>query len=152
MPVVTRKSDLIFAPFDPASLVADPARARGRVIIAQGIVTNAADDSQGSLYLLARLPSDCILLPATFFQVEDMGFATLRVGIDGDPDALISVLKSSGDLAYPLVDGDAKHAKPLWEQLGMAADPRAPIEIWQIAVANATGAGSTKFAFHYTFR
>lgn len=151
MAVVHNKSDLF--PDKIAEIpTPDPARARGRPIITQFTATNAADDSSGSSYLLAQLPSDCILLPTTWFKVDETGFAAIRVGTKSDVDALVAVLKSAGTYVEPIARGDAKHGMPLWEALGMEADPGGFIDIYQHAIAGATGAGTTKGAFHYCYR
>ena len=151
MPVVKKKSDLFMDKI--AEIPApDPARARGRLIVAAFTVANAADDLDGSSYLLASLPSDCILDSRTFFKVDDTGFAAIRIGTLSDPEALVAQLKSAEAVARPIADGDANHGLPLWEVLGLSADPGGVIDIYQHAIANATGAGTLKGAFHYCYR
>lgn len=150
-PVVDLKSDLF--PDKIAEIPApDPARARGRPIVAAFSVANAADDSDGSKYLLAELPSDCILDSRTFFKVDDTGFAAIRIGTASDAEALVAQLKSAEAIARPVEDGDANHGLPLWEVLGLAADPGGFIGIYQHAIANATGAGTLKGEIHYRYR
>ncbi len=39
----------------------DPLKTKGRLMVATGTVTNAADDSNLSKYRLIELPSDCYL-------------------------------------------------------------------------------------------
>lgn len=151
MPVVQRKSDL-FADKIAEIPAPDPARARGRPIVAAFTATNAADDSLGSTYLLASLPSDCILDSRTWFKVDDTGFAAIRIGTLGDPEALVNVAKSAGAMVEPVARGGADHAKPLWEVLGLAADPGGFIDIYQHGIANATDAGTLQGEFHYRYR
>jgi hypothetical protein len=145
MPVVNKKSDLFGAD-------ADPAKARGRPITTTFTVANAADDSSLSTFLLARLPSEAILDSRTAFQVQNWGFATVNIGTLTDIDALGTVAKSAGNVYSPVAFGDARHGLPLWEALGLAANPGGEIEIYAHASANATGAGSMKGEFHYRFR
>jgi hypothetical protein len=151
MPIVKRKSDLF--PDKIAEIPApDPAQARGRPIVAAFTSTNAADDLLGSTYLLASLPSDCILDSRTFFKVDDTGFAAIRIGTLADPEALVNVAKSAGAMVEPITRGGAAHAKPLWDVLGLDADPGGFIDIYQHGIANATGAGTLKGEFHYRYR
>ena len=145
MPVVKVKSDLTTGETDPA-------RARGRPIVAAGTVINGASDSANSSYHLANLPSCAILDARTAFQVQNWGFATVSIGTASDIDALVSVLKSAGNVVSPVVQFDAKHGLPLWQVLGLAADPGGDIGIYAHGPANATGAGSMKYEFHYRFR
>lgn len=151
MPVVKKMSDL-FADKIAEIPAPDPARARGRPIVTAFTVTNAADDSLGSVYLLAALPSDCILDARTFFKVDNTGFAAIRIGTLTDPEALVAVLKSAGTFVDPVTRGGAMHGKPLWEVLGLDADPGGFIEIFQHAIANATGAGTLVGEIHYRYR
>ena len=145
MAVVSKKSDLTTGEIDPA-------RARGAVIAAAFTATNAADDSSGSTFHLANLPSCAILDARTGFQVQNWGFATVSIGTLTDVDALVQVLKSAGNVVAPVVQFDAKHGLPLWQALGLAADPGGNIAIYAHAIAAATGAGSMKGEFHYRFR
>lgn len=151
MTVVEKKSDL-FADKIAEIPAPDPARARGRPIVAAFTSTNAADDSNGSSYLLASLPSDCILDSRTFFKVDDTGFAAIRIGTLSDKEALVNQAKAAEAIARPIADGDANHGLPLWEVLGLASDPGGFIDIYQHAIANATGAGTLKGEFHYRYR
>lgn len=153
MPIVSKKSSLVKDYFDPTSVEPDPVLARGRPIVSAGSVTNAADDSSGSMYHLIDLPSDCVLDSATGFQVENWGFAAIRIGTKTDVDALAAVLKSAGNVVSPIVKyAAASHAKPLWQVLGLAENPGGTIGLYAHAIANATGAGSMAFEVHYRYR
>lgn len=152
MPIVNTKSDLI-ADYLAGQPAAEPELARGRPIVATGTVANAADDLNGSKYHLADLPADCLLDPRTAFDVENWGFAAIRIGTETDVDALSAVLKSAGNTVSPVAFGDANHGKRLWEVLGLAEAPaNGMIGIYAHAIADATGAGSMPFAIHYIFR
>ena len=152
MPIVRGKSNLVGDYMLDATVPPDPAVARGRLIVATGIVLNAADDSNGSSYHLADLPSDCLLDDSTAFDVQNWGFAAIRIGTRDDVDALVAVLKSAGNTVTPKVFGDANHGKMLWEQLGLAADPGGMIGIYAHAIADATGAGNMPFRLAYLYR
>lgn len=149
MAIIEGKSDLIHDYLDPSSVPPDPVQARGRLIVATGTVTNEATDSNTSMYHLVDLPSDCILQPGTFFDVENDGFAQIVIGTKTDTDALVDQTKATENIITPIANGDANHGKRLWEVLGLAADPGGNISLWKHAEANATGAGSMLFAIHY---
>ena len=150
MAVVTGKSDLIHDPMISGSVPADPQRARGRIIVAMGTLANLATDSNGSKYHLADLPAEAILLPQSFFDVENDGFAQIVIGTETDTDALVDQTKATENTVTPIAQGDANHGKPLWELLGLAEPPKSGmIGIWKHAEADAAGAGNMPFAFYY---
>lgn len=144
MPVVNGKSDLFAGDVDPA-------RARGRPITVQFTVTNAADDSSGSTYLLCRLPSYAILTASTTFKADTWGFATTSIGTLTDVDALFQALKNAAHAPITR-NGTGQHGVPLWQLLGLASDPGGEIALYAHAIANATGAGSMRGEIHYLFR
>ncbi len=151
MSIVKGFSDLIVSGFDVVE--PDPARARGRLVIATGRVDNAAGDLDGSSYHLVDIPADAIFDAHTAFQVQNTGFAAIRIGTEDDIDALVSVAKSAGNVVSPVAQFDAKHGKPAWQALGLEARPASGwISLYQHAIANATGAGHMLFEIHYRFR
>lgn len=153
MPVVLNKSTLFKPDSDPLGPEVKPELARGRPIVATGSIVNASNDSQNSKYLLAELPSGCILGSHTYFKVDTWGYADIRIGTFTDPAALSSVLRSAGAIHSPVAQGDARHGQPLWQALGLAADPGGVIQLYLHGnVAAPTGAGSSKFEIHYRYR
>lgn len=148
MPIVKKFSTLVPRASGGAGYP-DPHAVAGTIRVATGTVANASDDSNGSSYLLCDLPSNCYLHPDTFFDVENWGFAAIRIGTKTDVDALVAVLKSAGNRVDPVAKGDANHGKPLWETLGLAADPGGFIGLYAHAIADATGAGAMPFQIHY---
>lgn len=152
MAVVSVKSNLVT---DTVNNIpnADPEYVRGRPVIATGTVANAATDSSGSKYHLIDIPAHALLDSRTAFDVENWGFATVSIGTETDVDALTSVLKSAGNTVSPVAFGDANHGKPIWEILGLAAEPASGIvSLYAHAIADATGAGSMPFEIHYRTR
>lgn len=149
MAVVEVKSDLIHDYLDSASVPPDPVQARGRLIVATGTVANASDDDTLSMYHLVDLPSDCILQPGTFFDVQADGFAQIVIGTKTDTDALIDQTRATENIITPIANGDANHGMRLWQVLGLAEDPGGMISLWKHAEAGATAAGSMPFAIHY---
>jgi len=149
MAVVNTNSSLIHDPFVSGSTPPDPQAARGRLILATGTVTNAATDSNTSKYHLADIPSIALLHEDTFFDVAGDGFAQIVIGTETDPAALVYQTKVTENIVTPIAVGDANHGKPLWEVLGLAADPGGNIGIWKHAQADAAGAGSMPFRIAY---
>lgn len=153
MAVVSKKSNLVT---DRTLNIrnADPEYVRGRPIVATGTVANAADDSLGSTYHLVDIPAHAILDSRTAFAVSNWGFATVQIGTLDDPDALASVLKSAGATVSPVAFGDvAKHGKPIWQVLGLAAEPKSGIvSLYAYGPAAATAAGTMLFEIHYRAR
>lgn len=146
MAVVTQKSP-------NAQNNVDPAKAKGRMFVAADTITNAATDNTGSKYLIGLFPSECILDSKTYFNVTNWGYADIRIGTFSDPAALVSQTKATSNNISPIAQGDARHAKPLWQQLGMAADPGGEIGLWAHgSVANAVAAGSMLAEIHYRHR
>lgn len=153
MPVVNEKSTLYKPASDPLGAEPKPELARGRPIVATGSMANLATDSIGSKYLLAELPSDAILDTRTFFKVDAWGYADIRIGTFSDPVALVNQTKISATIASPLTQGDARFGQPLWQALGLAADPGGTIGIYAHgSVAAAAAAGSMRFEIHYRHR
>jgi hypothetical protein len=151
MAIVTGKSNLIHDYLDPDSYAPDPVLARGRAIFVTGLLACLADDSNTSMYRIADLPSDCILLPDTFFDVENWGFAQVVIGTKTDTDALVDQTKATETIVTPIAQGDANHGKRLWEVLGLAENPKGMISIYVHAEADATGAGSMPFQIAYLY-
>lgn len=150
MAVVTKLSTLIHDPNVSGSTPPDPQLARGRPVYAVGSVSNAADDSSGSTFILARIPAEAIMLPETAFDVENWGFAQVVIGLAADTDALVDQTKATENTVTPFAFGDANHGLPLWEVLGLAEAPKSGfVEIVASAEAGATGAGSMPFQFAY---
>lgn len=146
MAIVSKKSTIFRG---DAGNTLDPLVARGYARRAVGRVENAADDSSGSKYLLAELPSHAILTRATFFHVENWGFAAIRLGTFDDVDALLSVLKSAATTQAPITALIESTGERLWETMGLAADPGGVIGIYAHAIAGATGAGNMPFVIEW---
>lgn len=131
----------------------DPSRARGRLIVAQGTVANAASNSTLSMYHLCDLPADCIPDPLTRFDVTNWGYAGVRVGTKTNVTALINQTKATENIIDPFVMFDANFGLPLWQALGLSACPADnQISLYAHAVAGAVGAGSMNFYFAYMYR
>lgn len=150
MAVVHLKSSVIPDYLDPTKISPDPQVEKGRPMWTKGTVANAATDSQGSTYLLARLPSNCVLTELTKIEGTAWGFAQVEIGTKSDVTALINAAKAATNPSIPVAFASANDGKQLWEVLGLAEDPRSMIDIYAHgAAAAAAGAGTLKFQFHY---
>lgn len=150
--VVNVRSSLFKPASDPLGPEPKPELARGRVVATQGLVANGVSELTGSRYQIADLPSDCVLLPNTFFKVDTWGYVDIRIGTFSDPGALVNQLRSAAAIVSPIANGDARHGQPLWQALGLAADPGGNIGLFYHAIATAAGAGTSRFTIHYAYR
>lgn len=151
MPIRNKRSTLVN---DPRLLepVLDPAFARGELIVSTFTVANLIDDDSGSTFHLIDLPADCMLHWATSFQVQNWGYADVRIGTRSTPGALVSVLRSAANVQTPLAVFDSRWNQMLWQQLGLAANPGGNISLFAHAIANATVAGSMLCNIQYLVR
>ena len=144
------KSTVIPDYLDQAKVSPDPQVEKGRPMWTKGTVANDAAASQGSTYLLAKLPSNCVLTELTKIEGTGWGFAQVEIGTKTDVTALVNAAKAATNPSIPVAFASANDGKQLWEVLGLAEDPRGMIEIYAHgAAAAATGAGTLKFQFHY---
>lgn len=151
MPPIVHETSDIFRDQRAGAQVPDATRTHGRLYHITGTVENAADDLLGSTYLLFRAPSDCIPHESTFFDVENDGYATIRIGTAEDDDALVDQLKTAANVITPFARGGTGHQKKLWEVLGLPADPGGVIAIYKHGIANAAGAGKCQFRFAFLY-
>lgn len=151
MPIVNLRSPLVTNPrlLEPGP---DPARARGRLIVATSRVTNAATDSNGSWYHMTDVPSDALFDPSMAFDVTDWGYAGIRIGTRTSIGALVNQTKATGNIVQPVAFGDLKFENPVWQVLGLAADPNGPIGLYVHGPADAVGAGYLQFRIAYLHR
>lgn len=143
MAIVNLKSDL-YRDELAGGQVPDFMQVSGRLYQAVGTLTNGSGDSAGSTYRICDVPSDAILTTLCAFDVENWGFADVRIGTLEDVDALVSAARVDAVTQLPVLFG-VNHTQRAWEHLGLAADPGGHIPLYAHAVADATGAGSMPF-------
>ena len=130
----------------------------GRVHVWMDTVEVTAAASVGSLYYMARLPSNAVILPQSNVYWDDMGTggATLDIGDANYADGLatdIAIDTSAGSSAFLEAEGIQNYGKMLWELLGYAADPGGTIDIaLKLATAAASAGGTLTVAILYTGR
>jgi hypothetical protein len=117
----------------------NPARGVGELKEVVGVVTSAADDASGSVFRFNRIPSNArvsqVLLCAAdattagainigLYDTAENGGAAVdadlfasAVDLTGGPFNNLDVTFESGEYTY------AESEKPLWEVLGLSADP-----------------------------
>jgi len=119
----------------------------GRITRVAGTVTCGATDSAKSTYLVCDVPSSAILLPESAIKTTGWGFAQAIVGVAAATTGLLNVTKATGGAAgnKPIVIFEAKWNKPIWEQLGLVADPGMPLTLIVSTIADATIAGQIDF-------
>jgi hypothetical protein len=144
MAVVSLKSTLYRAE-QTGGAVPDALMIRGVTRRATGSVSNAATDSNLSMYKLITLPSFVILHPETIFDVENWGFAAVRIGTKATVGALLSVATNAATTQSPITARAAAAGNRLWQTLGLSADPKTDIDLYAHAIAGATGAGVMPF-------
>lgn len=154
MAVVDQKAPEVFGITDADTRIytpAEPTTQHGNLIRQAGTIDHAADDSNGSRYAVASIPSHAILDPASTIDLQSWGYAAATVGTADDDDALLASVTISGLGAAStfLAFNDAKWNKPFYEQLGMTDDPGGDIVIYIHTAADATGTGDAAFEFHY---
>jgi hypothetical protein len=126
--------------------VANNASVAGAVVrCAIGVVTNSAADDVGSTYRYVRVPSNCRVKRVTFASAASGATGQVNIGVyrtadDGgavvDADFFASAL-DPGNAAIGPTDithesGEyslAESVQPLWQALGVSADPRCDYDI-----------------------
>mgnify|MGYP001797082392 CR=1 FL=1 len=116
-----------------------------------GTVECLATDEAGSEYSLVNVPSSAILLPGSAIRTNAWGFAQAVIGVDGDTDALLDVAAASGGATGNVLVTifGANWNQPIWQQLGMAADPGNPITLKVFTEADAASAGQIDFDLQF---
>lgn len=103
-------------------------------------VSAAADI--GSIYYLAKLPSNCILLPDSTLYHDALGTSvTLDIGDSNDPNGLASALDvaAAGNKAVMAAQNIDSYGKELWELLGYSEDPGGWLHIYATTAGAAVG-------------
>lgn len=147
MAIVNKKSSVYAAMAATGMIAATASSAHGVIARVAGTITNDATDNSGSTYLMLAVPASAIILPESAIKTTGWGFAQATIGVAGDTAALLNVTKATGGGTgnNPVVLFDAKWNKPIWKQLGLAADPGTLIELVVSTATDATGAGTIDF-------
>ena len=168
MAVVTLVGSLVLDGLDntPKEL-ADPGQAGGNVRTWIETVEVGAADTASSTYLMARLPSNAIILPASTVYWDDLtttGSPTVDVGVfnqtgksdfTDDPDALSNGhdVTSAGSGAM-ITQGASisTYGQPLWDHINaVTTDPKVDVDIkLKLVDANVVGGGSVSVVIYYT--
>ena len=144
--------------------LADPGEAGGRVRCWVETVEVGAADSASSTYLLARLPSNAVILPTSTLYWDDLttiGSPTVDVGvfnqtgatgITDDDDALAANLDvtSAGSNALPA--DIANYGLPLWDLVAsQTSDPGKLLDIKAtLKDAAVAGSGTMTLVLNYS--
>jgi len=168
MAVVNLKGSLVMTDIDATPVVlADPGQAGGNVRTWIETVEVGAADTTSSTYLMARLPSNCIILPASTLYWDDLtttGSPTVDVGcfnmsgksdFTDDPDALSNGHDVTSAGSGALITQGASisdYGQPLWDHIGsVTADPKTDIDIkLKLVDAAVVGGGTMSVVIYYT--
>lgn len=164
--VVNLKGSEVMTGADASPIVKAPVnQAGGRVRYWSDTVETNADDSVNSTYLLARLPSNAIILPSSKIHVDDLataGAPTLDIGIfnrsgksdiTDDDNAIATGVDAATAGATGLNQTITNFGKELWELLASppSKDPGVDLDIKATLKAAAINqAGTITIELYYT--
>jgi hypothetical protein len=168
MAVVTLVGSLVMDGLDntPVDLAKTQA-AGGRVRAWIDTVEVGAADTASSTYLMARLPSNAVILPASTLYWDDLtttGSPTVDVGVynmsgksdfTDDPDALSNGHDVTSAGSGALITQGASisaYGQYLWDHIGsVTSDPKTDVDIkLKLVDANVAGGGSMSVVIYYT--
>lgn len=138
----TAIADMVAIPRVP---VGSTKGAAGRLFEVAGYVANAADDTQASIHRFCRVPSNARISEVLLTTGDATTAGAIDVGIYQTPDNGSAVVDadlfaSAYDLSVgPFTNSDITYesgqytvdesVKPLWEVLGLSADPKREYDI-----------------------
>tara|TARA_R110000744_G_scaffold212207_4_gene331225 strand:+ start:807 stop:1316 length:510 start_codon:yes stop_codon:yes gene_type:complete len=168
MAVVTLKGSLNMTDIDATPRVlSDPGHAGGAVRTWIDTVEVGAADTASSTYLMARLPSNAVILPTSTVYWDDLtttGSPTVDVGVfnlsgksdfTDDPDALSNghdVTAAGSGAMITQGASISSYGIPLWDHInGVTTDPKTDVDIkLKLVDANVVGGGSMSVVIYYT--
>ena len=148
-------------------VLADPGQAGGNVRCWFETVEVGAADTASSTYLMARLPSNALILPASTLYWDDLtttGSPTIDVGvfnqsgksdITDDEDALSNGHDITSAGSGALITQGASistYGQPLWDHVnGQSTDPKVDLDIkCTLRDAAVAGGGTMSMVIYYT--
>lgn len=146
------------------AVLADPGEGGGKVRYWCETVETATEDSTGSTYLMARLPSNARISGLSRIAKDAQGAVTaavLSVGVYNQPNrteitnsttAFNSNIGTSTSTNIPLIGDPANYGKRLWEFTTATADPKVDLDVKiQLSGANlSSGAGTMTVEIFYS--
>ena len=146
------------------SVLADPGEGGGKVRKWSETLETGAADSAGSLYVVARLPSNARIFGSSKISHDALGATTAALGIGlyktvssqsftEDADALNTAIVASTAGTKDLIADRANWGKRLWEFInGQTVDPKGDIEVKIViegAVHLSSGSGTITVEIDY---
>jgi|TARA_R110000823_G_C15932514_1_gene499629 hypothetical protein len=168
MAVVNLKGSLNMTDIDATPRVlSDPGHAGGTVRTWIDTVEVGAADTASSTYLMARLPSNAVILPQSTVYWDDLtttGSPTVDIGvynmsgktdITDDPDALSNGHDVTSAGSASLITQGASistYGIPLWDQVAsQTTDPKTDLDVkLKLVDAAVVGGGSMSVVIYYT--
>jgi hypothetical protein len=147
------------------AVLADPGEGGGKVRKWVETVETDASATTGSLYTMARLPSNARIHGSSRIYNDALGSATAtmswgmyntssRTEFTNSTTGLTSglITSSASTVGRPLVGDVANYGKRLYELAGLSADPKCEMDIkMQLASANlSSGAGTVTVEIEYS--
>lgn len=140
---------------------------KGELFSAAGTLEVGSNDSAGSLYKFARIPSGARLHELKIFSDAITGFSSAKVGLyniqdtSGNDGAVASdnLFGSGIDLSVAQTEpydvifnnlGIENVEKRIWELLGLSSDPQVMYDITIKSVTQTGGAGTLSMIVAYT--
>lgn len=168
MAVVNLKGSLVMTGLGATpKVLANPGEAGGNVRCWIDTVEVGAADTASSTYLMARLPSNAIILPASTLYWDDLtttGSPTVDVGVfnmsgksdfTDDPDALSNghdVTSAGSGALITQSTSISDYGQPLWDHIAsVTSDPKTDVDIkLKLVDANVVGGGTMSVVIYFT--
>lgn len=164
--MATRYDSLVMTDRITNSVPADPGLHMAPVLCSVSTVETAALDTANSLYYMAVLPSNAILLPQSEVYFDDLnasGSPTLDIGLEGvtsqitaDVDAIndgiAASTATSASVHHSVIKNPANVGKKLWEYVsGQSTDPGGELYVTiKLLDADIDAGGTLTMSLFYT--
>lgn len=158
--MATVKSTWITNATATPKVLTDPAKSCSRLEEASSVATVSATQAQGDIIRFVRVPSNARISQVLFSTADATTAGAINIGVyqtddNGgavvDADLFASALDLTGG---PFLNSDqtfesgeytfAESALPLWEALGLTADPKREYDIAATVTTAFNGAGTTQ--------
>lgn len=136
---------------------------RGPSFRAVGVVAKAASDSDTSVFRFVRVPSNARIVSINRLNTAITAGTSYQIGVyetAANGGAAVSAglfaatqdlsAASTGTASRYLASAITTAEQPLWQLLGLTADPRKDYDICATGVTAGTGAGSIALEIDYT--
>lgn len=136
---------------------------RGPSFRAVGVVAKAAGDNDTSVFRFARVPSNARIVSINRMNTAITAGTSYQIGVhetaaNGGAAVSAGLFAATQDLSTASTGTQSRYLasaittaeQPLWQLLGLTADPRKDYDITMTGVTVGTGAGSIAVEVDYT--